>query len=50
MHSPEHGAVWISYQPGLPADDIAKLAVLQSTRATCWSVPSGQGSPIEATA
>ncbi|MDP9987302.1 hypothetical protein J2S98_002469 [Arthrobacter oryzae] len=40
VHSLEHGAVWISYQPGLPADDIAKLEPgLQPTRATCWSVP-----------
>ncbi|WP_200903350.1 DUF3105 domain-containing protein [Arthrobacter sp. RIT-PI-e] len=39
MHSLEHGALWISYQPRLPADDIAKLAGLQSTTATCWLVP-----------
>jgi hypothetical protein len=26
VHSMEHGAVWITYQPDLPADQVAKLA------------------------
>lgn len=26
VHSLEHGAVWITYKPGLPADQISKLA------------------------
>jgi hypothetical protein len=26
MHSLEHGAVWITYRPDLPADQVAKLA------------------------
>jgi hypothetical protein len=26
VHSLEHGAVWITYRPGLPADQVAKLA------------------------
>src|SRR5262245_16125077 len=26
VHSLEHGAVWITYQPGLPADQVARLA------------------------
>ena len=25
VHSFEHGAVWITYAPGIPADDVAKL-------------------------
>lgn len=28
LHSLEHGAVWITYQPDLPADQVAKLAAL----------------------
>ena len=28
VHSLEHGGVWITYQPSLPAADIAKLAAL----------------------
>ena len=31
MHSLEHGGVWITYQPSLPAADIAKLAALVSS-------------------
>jgi hypothetical protein len=25
-HSLEHGAIWVTYKPGLPADQVAKLA------------------------
>jgi len=28
LHSLEHGAVWITYQPSLPAADIAKIAAI----------------------
>ena len=31
VHSLEHGGVWITYQPSLPAADIAKLAALVSS-------------------
>lgn len=51
VHSLEHGAVWISYQPGLPADDIAKLARLATNQSHVLVSPfPGQGSLIEATA
>lgn len=51
VHSLEHGAVWISYQPGLPADDIAKLARLATNQSHVLVSPfPGQGSRIEATA
>ncbi|WP_311380473.1 DUF3105 domain-containing protein [Arthrobacter sp. ISL-72] len=51
VHSLEHGAVWISYQPGLPADDIATLARLASNQSHVLISPfPGQGSRIEATA
>ena len=30
MHSLEHGAVWITYQPDLPADQVAKLTAAAS--------------------
>lgn len=51
VHSLEHGAVWISYQPGLPADDIAKLARLATNQSHVLVSPfPGQRSRIEATA
>ena len=28
VHSLEHGAVWVTYRPGLPAADVARLAAL----------------------
>jgi hypothetical protein len=28
VHSMEHGGVWITYRPGTPADDVARLAAL----------------------
>ncbi|MDQ1060456.1 hypothetical protein QFZ23_004357 [Arthrobacter globiformis] len=51
VHSLEHGAVWISYQPELPADDIAQLARLATNHSHVLVSPfPGQGSRIEATA
>jgi hypothetical protein len=51
VHSLEHGAVWISYQPGLPADDIAQLARLATNQSHVLVSPfPGQPSRIEATA
>ena len=51
VRSLEHGAIWISYQPGLPADDIAKLARLATNQSHVLVGPfPGQGSRIEATA
>ena len=32
VHSMEHGAVWITYRPDLPADDLAELRSLASGR------------------
>ncbi len=28
VHSMEHGGIWITYQPGLPDDDVARLGAL----------------------
>ncbi|MET3809067.1 DUF3105 domain-containing protein [Arthrobacter sp. UYEF3] len=51
VHSLEHGAVWISYQPGLPTDDIARLAQLATNQSHVLVSPfPGQSSRIEATA
>ena len=36
VHSLEHGAVWITYQPGLPADQVDKLQQQgRRARTTC---------------
>src|SRR6478672_8990532 len=32
VHSMEHGAVWITYQPDLPADEIATLQALEPSK------------------
>lgn len=29
VHSMEHGGIWVTYRPDLPADDVRKLAALQ---------------------
>jgi hypothetical protein len=52
VHSLEHGAVWISYQPGLAAADVTKLAALHSLNPNYVLVTpfSGQPAPVEATA
>ena len=50
VHSLEHGAVWITYQPGLSAEEIDNLAAKlpekgilyrSKTRTHPWSSPSG---------
>lgn len=51
VHSLEHGAVWITYQPDLPADQVATLQAL--TKAGSYRLLSpypGLPSPIVATA
>jgi hypothetical protein len=51
VHSLEHGAVWITYQPGLPAEQVARLADItrQSTHRLLSPYP-GIDSPMIATA
>ena len=50
VHSLEHGAIWITYRPDLPADQIAVLARLANTRtdvlASRWDV--GLPAPVVA--
>ncbi|WP_420643275.1 DUF3105 domain-containing protein [Candidatus Leptofilum sp.] len=51
VHSMEHGAVWITYQPDLPADDVAQLAeVARSQSFLLLSPYEGQRSPVIVTA
>ncbi len=50
VHSMEHGAVWITYQPDLPADQIAKLkAIADSQNYILVSPFPGIPSPIVVT-
>ncbi len=51
VHTLEHGGFWITYRPGLPADQIAaiKAAVAGEAYALVSPYP-GQPSPVEATA
>ena len=51
VHSLEHGAVWITYRPGLPEEDLAVLRRLtgSSTHRLLSPLP-GQGPPIVLTA
>jgi len=48
VHSLEHGAVWITYQPGLPSDQIQQLKVLASDDNMLLSPYPGLTSPIVA--
>ena len=51
VHSLEHGAVWISYDPSLPADDVRALrGFVSRTEKVLVSPVAGQGAPIIATA
>ncbi len=52
MHSLEHGAIWITYRPDVPADDVEYLAALARSRNDVLVSPWEQGlpSPIVATA
>lgn len=51
VHSMEHGAVWITYRPDLPAPGIRNLTELVSERSYVVLSPyPGQSSPVTATA
>ena len=51
VHSLEHGAVWITYLPSLPQDEVGRLRDLaQSNNYVLVSPYPGQDSPIVATA
>lgn len=49
VHSLEHGAVWLSYQPSLPADQIAVLEDLGEQEYMVVSPLGAQDSPVVAT-
>lgn len=46
VHSMEHGAVWITYQPDLPAADVAKLKDLTPDTYAVLSPYEGLTSPV----
>lgn len=50
VHSLEHGAVWITYRPDLPAADIAKLKELTPDTYAVLSPYEGLTSPVVITA
>jgi hypothetical protein len=52
VHSLEHGAVWVTYQPGLPAAGVDQLRQLAGIRPDYVLVSPypGQPSPVEVTA
>jgi hypothetical protein len=51
VHSLEHGAVWITYKPGLPADQLEKLkAKVKGKTYMMLSPYEGLGNPVQATA
>lgn len=51
VHSLEHGAVWVTYRPDLPADQVKKLTdVVDGDPYGLLSPLPGQQSPIELTA
>lgn len=46
VHSLEHGAVWITYEPGLPAGDMQILQAFGQLDHVLVSAYPGQGSPV----
>lgn len=50
VHSMEHGAVWITYRPGLPADQLERLKTLASDDFMLLSPYPGLDSPVVASA
>ena len=51
VHSMEHGAVWITYDPALPADEIAALEELSGRQSFVLASPfDGLGAPVVASA
>jgi hypothetical protein len=50
VHSMEHGAVWITYRPGLPADQVEKLRSLASDDFLLLSPYPGLAHPVVASA
>jgi hypothetical protein len=51
VHSMEHGAVWLTYRPGLPADQVAELAgYVQRSPYVLVSPVAGQTDDVVATA
>ena len=51
LHSMEHGAVWITYQPDLPADEVATLEEIGRSQTFLIVSPyPGQRSPVVLTA
>src|SRR5690606_24102580 len=50
VHSLEHGAVWLSYHPDLPADQVALLEELGDDDYMLVSPVPEQQSPVAATA
>lgn len=50
VHSLEHGAVWIMYRPGLPADAVQRLKTLASDDFILLSPYPGLRAPIVASA
>ena len=51
VHSLEHGAVWVTYKPEIPKEEIIKLTIMLSSRSKILLSPHPeQISPIVATA
>jgi hypothetical protein len=50
VHSLEHGAVWVTYRPDLPADQVQRLVTLAATDFMLVSPYPGLPAPVIATA